>query len=82
MQDATLEQTTTQKPKRRPLFPTFRPSYDQTEDYQEYFEDDADYIRIVAALRGIAEALYELGLDSVDDNGNDIGDDSSDSYLD
>ena len=51
-----------------------RPSYDQTAYYAESYNDEADYIRLESELRGIAAALYELGLDSVDESGDDVGD--------
>ena len=59
-----------------------RPAYDGTAIYAELNQEEADYVYIESQLRGIASALYELGLDSVDESGDDLGDNVDDWNLD
>lgn len=67
MQDATKKQNQKRKEE-------YRPEYDQTAIYEELLQEELEYIWLESQLRGISQALYELGLDSVDDSGDDLGD--------
>lgn len=50
--------------------------YDKLADVlAEMLEDEPDYNSIIANLAGCSMCNYEIGHDSIDDNGVDIGDD-------
>lgn len=66
MQDAKSKEKRNRKERRQ--------DYDRTAWYEESWQEEADYIAIESELRGISTALFELGLDSIDDSGDEVGD--------
>jgi len=56
------------------LFARLRPSYDLTDVLAELLTDEPDYTRLTAELAGVSMVAVERGDYTVDDNGNDLGD--------
>ena len=56
------------------LFARLRPSYDLTDVLTELLADEPDYNRLTAELAGVSMVAVERGNYTVDDNGNDLGD--------
>ena len=64
------------------LFARLRPSYDLTDVLAELLTDEPDYTRLTAELAGVSMVAVERGDYTVDDNGNDLGDNVDDWNLD
>lgn len=68
------------KPNRKPgkkatyLFARLRPSYDLTDVLADLLADEPDYNRLTAELAGVSMVAVEKGEYTVDDDGNDLGD--------
>lgn len=63
-----------QKKKKSP-FSFLRPSYDLTDVLADILAEEADYRVITARLAGCSMVAIERNDYTVDDNGNDLGDD-------
>ena len=57
------------------LFARLRPSYDLTDVLADLLADEPDYTRLTADLAGVSMVAVERGEYTVDDDGNDLGDD-------
>ncbi len=56
------------------LFARLRPSYDLTDILADLLADEPDYNRLTAELAGVSMVAVERGEYTVDDDGNDLGD--------
>lgn len=56
------------------LFARFRPSYDLTDVLADLLAEEPDYNRLTAELAGVSMVAVEKGEYTVDDNGDDLGD--------
>lgn len=60
------------------LFARLRPSYDLTDVLTELLADEPDYTRLTAELAGVSMVAVERGEYSVDESGDDVGDNVDD----
>lgn len=67
------------KNRSRLIYGKLRPSYDLTDRLTEILanlvQEEPDYAAITAQLAGVSMCAFENGYNSVDDNGDDLGDD-------
>lgn len=74
MKDPNKKNNQNKKKKKSP-FSFLRPSYDLTDVLADILSEEADYRVITARLAGCSMVAIERNDYTVDDNGNDLGDD-------
>lgn len=66
------------KNRSRLIYGKLRPSYDLTDRLAEILanlvQEEPDYAAITSQLAGVSMCAYENGSNSIDDNGDDVGD--------